>query len=262
MVKPVTVRVTVTDWGLPIDEPLLSTAVMVMVPVYVPGVTFTAAAVTPNELPVPLSVPEAPARVSQELVAEACQVTGRAQVPLSLSPTVSELELVCPCESEKAKGAEVNVESKQGGETVSVTKNVCELPCTVAPLASLAAMVTVVLYVPAISPLIFGMTPILLDSPLPPMVVLGCVSVNQFAWVATEVFQESGHSQPPHAVNMTVCATGLADAPCTALNESALDEGGEMVQGDCTTRLTVMTCGLPGDVLPLVSVPLSMICPT
>jgi len=69
---------------------------MLMVPVYVPGDTFTAEAVTPNELPVPVSLPEVAVRVSQELLGEACQVTGRAQVPLSLSPTGRALELVCP----------------------------------------------------------------------------------------------------------------------------------------------------------------------
>src|SRR5438876_12256293 len=54
----VTVRVTVTICPLPVTvAPLLSVAVIVMVPVYVPGSTCVAVAFTPNELPLPLSVP-------------------------------------------------------------------------------------------------------------------------------------------------------------------------------------------------------------
>lgn len=145
MLKPVTVRVTLTDCALPTIEPVLSVAVIVMVPVYVPGVTFTAEAFTPKELPAPLSVPEVAVIVSHELLVDACQVTGRVQVPLSLSPTVSAFELVCPCASEKAKVAGVGVESRHGGKMVRVTVKVCVPPYTATPLASLAAMVTVVL---------------------------------------------------------------------------------------------------------------------
>jgi hypothetical protein len=94
------------------------------------------------------------------------------------------------------------------------------------------------------------------------MVPLDDVCVNQLAAGATEVFHESGHTQLPVPVNMTVCAAGLADAPCTALKESALDEGGDRVQGGCTTRFTITVCGLPGAAFPLVSMPLSIICPT
>jgi hypothetical protein len=145
MVKPVTVRVTVMDCALPTAEPVLSVAVMVMVPVYVPGRTFTAEALTPNELPAPLSVPDVAVSASQELLVEACQVTGRAQVPLSLSATFDAVEVACPCASEKVSVAGEGGESRHGGRTVSVTVKVCVLPCTATPLASLAEIVTVVL---------------------------------------------------------------------------------------------------------------------
>jgi len=145
MVKPVTLRVTATDCVLPTTAPVLSVAVIVMVPVYVPGGTFTAEAFTPNELPAPLSVPEVAFSKSHELFGEACQVTGRAQVPLSLSATFSEAEVVCPCASEKASLAGEGVESTHGGRMVSVTVKVWELPCTATPFASLEEMVTVVL---------------------------------------------------------------------------------------------------------------------
>ena len=75
-------------------------------------------------------------------------------------------------------------------------------------------------------------------------------------------FHVTGQTQLPVPVNMTVCAGGLAAAPCTALKERALEEGGEMAQGGCTTRVMVMVCGLPGAWLPLASMPLSVTCPT
>ena len=124
MLKPVTVRVTATDCALPTAEPVLSVAVIVMIPVYVPGSMFTAETLTPNELPAPPSVPEAAVSASQELLVEACQVTGRAQVPLSFSATVSALEVACPCASEMARVAGEGVDKRQGGRTVSVTVKV------------------------------------------------------------------------------------------------------------------------------------------
>ena len=77
------------------------------------------------------------------------------------------------------------------------------------------------------------------DCPVPPIVPLVCESVNQFAMGAIVVFHESGQTQLPVPVNMTVCAAGFADAPCTALKDRALDEGGDRVQEGCTTRFTI-----------------------
>src|SRR5215831_18183669 len=108
----------------------------------------------------------------------------------------------------------------------------------------------------------FAVTPRLPDCPLPPMVPLDAVCVNQPAAGATEVFHESGHTQLPVAVNRTVCAAGLTDAPCTALKDSTLDEGGDRVQGGWMTRLTTIVCGFPGARFPFASLPLSVICPT
>src|SRR5690349_8885445 len=105
-----------------------------------------------------------------------------------------------------------------------------------------------------------AVTPRLPDCPGPPMVPLACVNVNQLAAGATEVFHESGHTQLPVPVNITVCAARLADEPCTALKESALEEGGESVQGGCTIRFTITVCGLPGAGFPFASMPLSVIC--
>src|SRR6266568_4695305 len=144
MVKPVTVRVTATDCALPTAEPVLSVAVIVMVPVYVPGSTFTAEAFTPNVLPAPLSVPDVAVSMSHALLVEACQATGREQVPLSPKVTFSAVEVACPCASEKANLAGEGDDSTHGGRTVSVTIKVCVLPCTATALASLAAIVTCV----------------------------------------------------------------------------------------------------------------------
>src|SRR2546430_12947045 len=108
----------------------------------------------------------------------------------------------------------------------------------------------------------FAFTPSLPDCPAPPIVPLDAVCVNQLAAGAIVVFHDSGHTQLPHAVNMTVCVAGLADVPCTALKERALDEGRGMVQGGCITRLTTIVCGLPGAASPFESMPTSVICPT
>lgn len=262
MVKPVTVRVTAKDRVFPTTEPVLSVAEMVMVPVYMPGSMFTAEAFTPNELPVPLSVPEAAVSASHELLVEACHVTGRAHVPLSLSTTLRADEVVWPCGNEMARVAGEGVGNRHGGRIVSVTVKVCLLPCTSTPFASLAEMVTVVLYMPAMRPVMFALTLTLPDCPMPPMVPLDAVCVNQLPEGATVVFHDSGHTQLPVAVNRTVCAAELADAPCTAVKERALDEGGDSVQGGCIIKLTMMICGLPGAALPFASMPLSVICPT
>jgi hypothetical protein len=145
MLKPVTLRVTATVCALPTVEPLLSVAAMVIVPVYVPGLMFTADALTPREKPAPVYVPEVAVSTSQELLGDACHATGRAQVPLSLNPTGSVLELVCPSASVKPSVVGLGVESRQGGRTMIVTVKVCVLPCIVTPFASLAVIVTVVL---------------------------------------------------------------------------------------------------------------------
>ena len=114
----------------------------------------------------------------------------------------------------------------------------------------------------ATRPVMFAEIPRLPDCPVPPMVPLDAVCVNQFAMGATEVLHESGQTQLPVPVNMTVCIAGLADAPCIALKERALDEGGDRVQGDCITRFTIIVCGLPGAGFPFASIPTSVICPT
>src|SRR5205823_7977795 len=125
LIVAVTVTLTVTVCSLPDTvAPVLSVAVIVMVPVYVPGWTFTAEAFTPNELPAPLSIPEVEVSTSQELLFEACQVTGRAQVPLSLSATFNAVAVACPCVSEKASVAGEGDESRQGGRTVMVAGKV------------------------------------------------------------------------------------------------------------------------------------------
>lgn len=45
------------------------------------------------------------------------------------------------------------------------------------------------------------------------------------------VVQVTGQAQLPVPVNMTVCGAGFDAAPCTALKESALDDGGDIVHG-------------------------------
>ena len=100
------------------------------------------------------------------------------------------------------------------------------------------------------------------DCPVPAIVPPAGVRVNQLAVGATLVFHVTGQTQLPVPVNMTVCAAGFADAPCTALKASALEEGGDRVQGGCTTRFTTMVFGLPGAGMPFVSRPMRVTCPT
>src|SRR6266487_4751311 len=119
-----------------------------MVPVYVPGSKVTALTVTPNTLLLPLSVPDVAASTSQALLAvspDTVQVTGRAQVPVSLTVTFCIGEAACPCGMVKVRLPGAGDDSTQGGRTVSVTAKVSGLPCTRAPLALLAAMVNCVL---------------------------------------------------------------------------------------------------------------------
>ena len=54
---------------------------------------------------------------------------------------------------------------------------------------------------------------------------------NQLAAGAALVIHVSGQLQLPHAVNITVCVGRFDDAPCIAVKESELDEGGKMEQG-------------------------------
>lgn len=167
MTFPLTVAVTVSDTVIVVPTtvvPVLSVAVIVMVPVYVPGSNVAALILTPKVLPLPLSVPDGASSTSQGVLpVEAVQVTGRAHVPVSLNVTFCTLDRAVPCGTVKERLPGEGGESTQGGWTVSVTVNDWGLPCTVAPLASLAEMVTWVVYVPAFRPLMVAPTPILPD---------------------------------------------------------------------------------------------------
>jgi hypothetical protein len=82
---------------LPITvAPELSVAVIVMVPEYVPGVRLAAVILTPNELPLPPSVPDDVGSTSHGLLADAVQVIGRAHVPASFTLTFCAVEVDCP----------------------------------------------------------------------------------------------------------------------------------------------------------------------
>ncbi len=126
--------------------PVLSVAVIVMIPgyEYVPGGKPVGSILTPNELPLPLSVPDVAERTTHGFrpPVDAVQVTGRAQVPVSLNITVCTPEGDVPCRTVKLRLPGDGEDSTQGGRTVSVTMKVWGLPCTRAPLASLAEIVT------------------------------------------------------------------------------------------------------------------------
>ncbi len=149
-VKPVTVSDTVIGCGLPnTAAPVLSVAVTVMVPIYVPGVSVAALTFTPRLLPFPLSFPDAGERLSQALLPAspvAVHETGRAQVPVSLKLTCAAID--CPWETESRRLAGDADDSLQGSKTVSDTVIGCGLPCTTAPELSLAEIDTCVVFVP------------------------------------------------------------------------------------------------------------------
>ena len=110
-----------------------------------PESNVAAVTLTPKELPLPLSVPEVAESASQALLAEAVQVTGREQVPVSIKASVWGGAVACPSGRVKLRLAGEAGASTQGGSIVRVTSKVCGLPCTVAPVLSVAAMVTWVL---------------------------------------------------------------------------------------------------------------------
>ena len=120
----VTVKVTLIVCPLPeIVTPALSVAAIVMVPEYVPGSRFAGFTLTPNVLPLPLSVPDV-AGTSQALLADAVQLTGRTHVPVSLKVTFCTVDEDCPSRTENARLAGKGDDSTQGGRTVSVTAKV------------------------------------------------------------------------------------------------------------------------------------------
>ncbi len=82
---------------------------------------------TPRLLPLPLSEPDVAERTSHALLpAFAVQVTGRAQVPVSLKVTFAAED--CPWETKSGRFAGDGDDSIQGGKTVSVTEKDCGLP--------------------------------------------------------------------------------------------------------------------------------------
>ena len=164
-VKPVTVSDTLIVCGLTeIAVPVLSAALIVIFPLYLPGAIPAELTFTPKLLPVPLSAPDGGERTSHELLAPpavAVHETGRAHVPVSLKGTF--------CAVEDPPRGTVNIRlsgncaSIQDDCKVSLTMKVSGLPCTVPPEASLAEMVTFVVYVFGCRPARLTATPILPD---------------------------------------------------------------------------------------------------
>ncbi len=151
-----------------IVAPVLSEAVIVIIPEYEyePGGKPVGSTLTANVLPLPLSVPDVAERTTHGFkpFVDAVQVTGSEHVPVSLNVTFCTAEGFVPCGTVKDNVPGVGGESKHDDDKiVSVTEMDCGLPCTVAPLESLAAMLTCVLYVPAGRSTMFGATPILPD---------------------------------------------------------------------------------------------------
>jgi hypothetical protein len=129
--------------------PVLSVAVIVIIPEYEyePGGKPVGSTLTPNVLPLPLSVPDVAERTTHGFrpSVEAVQVIGSAHVPVSLNVTFCTAEGCVPCGTVKDSVPGVGGESTHDDKIVSVTEKDCGMPCTVAPLASLAAMATCVM---------------------------------------------------------------------------------------------------------------------
>ena len=100
IVKPVTVSDTGIVCGLPITgAPELSVTLIVICPLYVPGILFVGLTPTPKVLPLPLSVPDLAERTSHAVLPAsptAVHVTGRAHVPVSLKGTRSDSSISSP----------------------------------------------------------------------------------------------------------------------------------------------------------------------
>ena len=139
-VYPVTTKVTGNVCGLTAAPPV-PLAVMVRMPLYVPGVSAAdGLTLTLKLLPVPLSLPEVDEIASQEallLSPVTAQETGYAQLPVALSAMVCDGG-VAPCAIVKETLVAGMVCSVQGCATVSVTAMLCGLPCAGVLVASLA----------------------------------------------------------------------------------------------------------------------------
>ncbi len=148
-VKPVTVSVTPIVCGLPeIAVPVLSAALIVIFPLYLPGAIPAELTFTLRVLPVPLSVPDGGERTSHELLAPpavAVHETEGVHVPVSLKVTGC-AGAVPPRGTANARLSD-NCDNIQDDCKVNLTMKVSGLPCTVPPEVSLAEMVTFVVYV-------------------------------------------------------------------------------------------------------------------
>ena len=122
--------------------PLLSVADRLIVPVYVPPGRPALLALTVNELPLPVSEAGVESD-SHVVVVPAVQLTGREQVPVSLSETLCGAGDASPCEAANARfGPAI---ATQGGNTVRVATTCCGLPVARVPALSVAEIVKLAL---------------------------------------------------------------------------------------------------------------------
>ena len=256
-----TLNVTATVCGLPAGGPAASE----MEPVYDPAARAAEVTVTVKVVVSLVIVAEAGVTVSQPVPDVILTVGVMVMLPSQFSVTLivkvlgAGLDPFCVVKGNVATEGGCNVHS---GCTVNVTVTVCGVPTVRLVTLSLAATVTVPVYVPAATPL--RETPILVAEDAPiltvPVAAVALSHLPPARFVATVAVHFNGWVQAPVAVIFAVC--GARGAACPTVPAKVRSVGATAtVHGAWTVKVTGMVCGLPGAAFPAPSVPVIVMVP-
>jgi hypothetical protein len=241
-----------------------STAASEIEPLYDPAASPVEVAVTVKVAEEPLATTAGEGEIESHdppvvVVAVGVIVTLPPQAPITLIVKVC-VPGFCPASLENVCAVAEGACNVQGGWTVRETVTTWGLPTGWCVTLSVAAIVTLPLYDPAVRPVSATPTAVLDDaasvtvplavavSHVPPAGVVAVVAVQLRAW-----------EQAPLALIFTAWVAGAA-WPATPWKVRAGTDAA-MVQGGCTVNVTAMLCGLPTAAWPVLSVPLRVIVP-
>ena len=256
-----TLNVTTTVCGLPAG----GSAASEIEPVYDPAASAAEVTVTVKVVVPLVIVAEVGVTVSQPVADVIVTVGVMVILPLQFSLTLivkvlgAGLDPFCVVKGNVATEGGRNLHS---GCTVNMTVTVCGVPTVCLVTLSLAATVTVPVYVPAATPL--RETPILVAEDAPiltvPVAAVAVSHVPSAGVVATVAAQFKGWVQAPVAVIFAVC--GARGAACPTEPAKVRSVGATATVHDAwTVKVTGMVCGLPGAVSPAPSVPVIVTVP-
>ncbi len=260
-----TFNVTPTVCGLPAIATPPSTAAREIEPVYDPGASVADVTVTVKVALLPLATVAGAGDTASQPVPLPIVTVG-VMVTAPRQPPITPMVKLCAAGFEPASVVKISpaIEGTcrvHAGCTVSVTVIVCGVPTAVRVTLSIAVMVIVPEYVPAVNPA--STTPTLVAEGVvkPAIPVAGVVvsHVPPAGVVDTVAVQFKAFAQAPLAPMVAGCVAGLG-CPTTPWKVSA---GGVavIVQGACTMKVTGMDCGLPATGFPRLSVPVIVIVP-